>query len=106
MVLPPGADPATFEVGDEAYVGDGRIFNSRFLDGLTIEAAKAAVARRLEAVTIGNRPQAKRQVNFAARLGHLPPARLGLPDPGHPLRRLRRRARAGAGPAGAAARRT
>ncbi len=40
-----------------------------------------------------------------ARLGHLAPALLGLPDPGHPLRGLRRRAGAGRGPAGEAARR-
>ena len=28
VVLPPGADPATFAIGDEAYVGPGTIFNS------------------------------------------------------------------------------
>ena len=50
-----------------AYDGDGLMINSRFLDGMTIEAAKEEVARRLEAVTIGNRPQAKRQVNFKLR---------------------------------------
>ncbi|CAD5379780.1 hypothetical protein OF001_U80083 [Pseudomonas sp. OF001] len=39
-----------------------------------------------------------------ARLGHQPPALLGLPDPDHPLRRLRRRAGAGRPAAGGAAR--
>ena len=39
-----------------------------------------------------------------ARLGHLAPALLGHADPDHPLRRVRRRARAGARPAGRAAR--
>ena len=34
---------------DEAYLGDGRIINSDFLDGMTVEQAKDAVARRLEA---------------------------------------------------------
>ncbi len=34
VVLPPGADPATFAVGDEAYTGAGALVNSRFLDGL------------------------------------------------------------------------
>ena len=43
------------------------MINSRFLDGMTIEAAKAEVARRLEAATLGNRPQGKRQVNFKLR---------------------------------------
>ncbi len=67
VVCPPGVDPATFTVDTVAYDGDGLMINSRFLDGLTIEAAKEEVARRLEAVTIGNRPQAKRQVNFKLR---------------------------------------
>ncbi len=67
VVCPPGVDPSTFTVDDVAYDGDGLMINSRFLDGMTIEAAKEEVARRLEAVTIGNRPQAKRQVNFKLR---------------------------------------
>lgn len=48
VVLPPDADAATFEIADTPYVGPGRIYNSDFLDGLEVEAAKAAVARRLE----------------------------------------------------------
>ena len=46
VVLPPGADPASFAVGDEAYVGDGRLFNSGFLDGLDVAAAKRRVIER------------------------------------------------------------
>jgi leucyl-tRNA synthetase len=49
VVLPPDADPATFTIADEAYVGPGRIFNSGFLDGLEVEAAKAAAIARVEA---------------------------------------------------------
>jgi leucyl-tRNA synthetase len=41
--------------------------NSRFLDGLGVEAAKAEVARRLEKETRGNRPVAQRQVQFRLR---------------------------------------
>ena len=67
VVCPPGVDPATFTVDTVAYDGDGLMINSRFLDGMTIEAAKEEVSRRLEAVSIGNRPQAKRQVNFKLR---------------------------------------
>ncbi|WP_420402925.1 leucine--tRNA ligase [Nisaea sp.] len=48
VVLPPDADPETFEVGTEAYVGPGRIYNSDFLDGLAVEEAKTAVADRLQ----------------------------------------------------------
>jgi leucyl-tRNA synthetase len=67
VVCPPGVDPATFVVDKVAYDGDGTMINSRFLDGLTIAAAQAEVARRLEAQTLGNRPQGRRQVNFKLR---------------------------------------
>ncbi|HWK87238.1 MAG TPA: leucine--tRNA ligase [Xanthobacteraceae bacterium] len=67
VVIPEGADPKTFEVGDEAYVEDGKLANSRFLDGLSVPAAKEEVARRLESETRGNRPVAKRQVQFRLR---------------------------------------
>ena len=53
VVLPPDADPAVFSVGDEAYVGPGRIYNSRFLDGLEVEAAKAAAIDRAERRGLG-----------------------------------------------------
>ncbi|GAC66813.1 leucine--tRNA ligase [Gordonia soli] len=36
-------------VEDEAYVGDGPLVNSDFLDGLAVDEAKAAVIERLEA---------------------------------------------------------
>jgi leucyl-tRNA synthetase len=49
VVLPPGADPATFEVGDEAFTDDGLAFNSGFLDGLAVDDAKRAAIDRLEA---------------------------------------------------------
>ena len=49
VVLPPGADPASFAVDAEAYVGPGRIFHSDFLDGLEIEPAKQAAIARIEA---------------------------------------------------------
>jgi len=52
-VLPPGEDPAAFNVGDEAYTGPGAIYNSRFLDGLDIESAKAAAIERIEALGAG-----------------------------------------------------
>ena len=48
VVLPPGQDPATFVITKEAYDGDGTLFNSRFLDGMTIAEAKEEVAKRLE----------------------------------------------------------
>ena len=67
VVCPEGQDPATFVVTDTAYDGDGRMINSRFLDGMTIEAAKNEVAKRLESETRGNAPVGERQVNFRLR---------------------------------------
>jgi len=67
VVCPPGADPKTFVITDTAYDGDGRMINSRFLDGMTIAEAKEEVARRLEREPRGNRPVAQRQVNFRLR---------------------------------------
>ena len=49
VVLPPEAEAASFQVDDEAYAGPGTIYNSDFLDGLDIEAAKAAAIARIEA---------------------------------------------------------
>jgi len=49
VVLPPGADPTSFAIGETAYVEeDGTAFNSAFLDGLPVAAAKRAAAERLE----------------------------------------------------------
>ena len=55
VVLPEGADPKSFDVGKEAYIGPGRLANSRFLDGMTVDEAKAEVAVRLEKAGIGER---------------------------------------------------
>jgi leucyl-tRNA synthetase len=49
VVLPPGEDPSVFHVKQTAYTGPGRIYNSGFLDGMDIEAAKAAAIARIEA---------------------------------------------------------
>ena len=55
VVLPPKADAASFEVGDEAYTQDGTLFNSGFLDGLPVEEAKRKAGERLEAQGDGER---------------------------------------------------
>ncbi|WP_188409031.1 leucine--tRNA ligase [Agaricicola taiwanensis] len=67
VVLPEGADSASFAVGDTAFDGDGRLVNSQFLDGLTVPEAKEAVARKLESQQIGGRPQGERKVNVRLR---------------------------------------
>jgi len=67
VVMPAGEDAATFTIGDEAYVGDGVMINSRFLDGLSIDEAFETIANRLSEQTVGNRPQGERRVQFRLR---------------------------------------
>ncbi|MGH6900499.1 MAG: leucine--tRNA ligase [Geminicoccaceae bacterium] len=53
VVLPAGEDQESFAIGDEAYVGDGRLINSAFLDGLDVAAAKRRVIEELERLGVG-----------------------------------------------------
>ncbi len=53
VVLPPGGDPATFAVGNDAYVGPGSIYNSDFMTGMDVPAAKRAVIDRLSGMNQG-----------------------------------------------------
>jgi leucyl-tRNA synthetase len=67
VVCPPAQDPATFVIGDTAYLGDGFMVNSRFLDGMSTDDAWEDVARRLETASLGNQPVGQRKVNFRLR---------------------------------------
>lgn len=62
VVIPKGEDPATFDVGMEAYTGDGALGNSGFLDGMSVADAKSAVAARL--VELG---KGKSELNYRLR---------------------------------------
>src|ERR1700754_4668395 len=62
VVVPSDADVKTFSVGKEAYVGPGKLANSKFLDGMTVDEAKAEVASRLEKAGVG-----ERTVNYRLR---------------------------------------
>jgi leucyl-tRNA synthetase len=74
VVCPPDADPSSFTIRDTAYDGDGRMINSRFLDGLTVEEAKEEVARRLESemrpvpgASRKPQPVGERKINYRLR---------------------------------------
>jgi leucyl-tRNA synthetase len=67
VVLPEGADPASFAVVNEAYVGPGTIYHSDFLDGLSVDDAKKRIAAHFGAVQIGNRPQGVVETNYRLR---------------------------------------
>ena len=54
VVLPPDADPDSFTIGSHAYLGDGGLFRSRFLDGMNVAAAKERVTAELERLGRGH----------------------------------------------------
>ncbi len=62
VVCPPDTDPAAFEIGTEAFVGDGNIINSEFLNGLSVPDAKARIIAHFEEQGVGTK-----QVNFRLR---------------------------------------
>ena len=67
VVLPHDADAASFSVGNEAYVDAGNIFNSSFLDGLSIDDAKAKIAEHFGAKLVDGQVQGKVEVNYRLR---------------------------------------
>ena len=56
-----------FDSGNEAYLDDGQLINSEFLDGLSVADAKETVAQRLETTMLSGAPQGQRQVNYRLR---------------------------------------
>lgn len=62
VVVPSDADASEFTVADEAYTGPGKLANSDFLDGMSVEDAKKAVIDRAEADNWG-----KRNINYRLR---------------------------------------
>ncbi|MSO92322.1 MAG: leucine--tRNA ligase [Rhodospirillales bacterium] len=62
VVAPSGKDKASVAVANEAYVGDGTLINSDFLDGLPVEDAKRKIVAHLEEKGLG-----ERAVNYRLR---------------------------------------
>ena len=58
---------AAFDRNAPPFLDDGVLFNSRFLDGMTIPAAKEALAVRFESESMGGRPVGQRKVNYRLR---------------------------------------
>ncbi|HLV83278.1 MAG TPA: leucine--tRNA ligase, partial [Devosia sp.] len=67
VVLPPDANADSFAVTNEAFTDAGTIFNSGFLDGLSIDAAKQAAASHFAARTVDGQPQGKVEINYRLR---------------------------------------
>ncbi len=62
VVVPRECDAAGFQVTSDAFIGDGVLANSAFLDGLSVAEAKEAVASRMEADGTG-----RRETNYRLR---------------------------------------
>ena len=62
VVCPPDTDPASFEIGQQAYLGEGAMINSGFLDGLGVAAAITRAIAKLEEIGAG-----ERKVNYRLR---------------------------------------
>nr|WP_314256468.1 leucine--tRNA ligase [uncultured Devosia sp.] len=67
VVLPADADAASFAVGNDAYTDAGTIYNSGFLDGMSIDDAKKAAADHFAGLTVHGQPQGKVEVNYRLR---------------------------------------
>ncbi len=61
VVVPEDAN-TDFAIGDEAYLGEGLLANSDFLDGMSVDQAKADIADKLAA-----RGQGERSINYRLR---------------------------------------
>ena len=59
VILPPKTSLSTFKIDGEAYVGDGKLFNSAFLNGKSIDDAKKIMLNKLISKNIG-----KEKINY------------------------------------------
>ena len=62
VICPSDANPAEFTINDTAYTATGSLINSDFLNGLTINAAKTEVIKR-----ISNAGMGEAQINYRLR---------------------------------------
>lgn len=55
VVLPKDENPNTYTIGIESYVGDGVLFNSDFLNGLSVSQARSTIITRLSQAKKGEK---------------------------------------------------
>jgi len=53
VVLPEGEEAASYTVGDEAYTGEGKLFNSELLDGFSKDEGISAAIAKIEDMNLG-----------------------------------------------------
>lgn len=67
VILPSNIANAEFNIADKAYVGEGTLINSEFLNGMGSAQAIAEVSARLGSRLIGQLPQAIEQTQYRLR---------------------------------------
>jgi len=67
VVAPKDADIEAFAIENEAYIGEGLVINSDFLNGLDIDSAKSKAIEKLEHQTVQGQQQGKGTINFRLR---------------------------------------
>ena len=67
VVVPDGEDAAAFAIRSEAYVGPGRLANSSFLNGRSVDDAKRTIAEFFAARTVDGRPEGVVETNYRLR---------------------------------------
>ncbi|MCA0400874.1 MAG: leucine--tRNA ligase [Proteobacteria bacterium] len=58
---------AAFSPDTPPFLDDGILFNSGFMNGMDVDAAKEAAIKRFEGESLGGRPTGQRKVNFRLR---------------------------------------
>ena len=67
VVIPDNETEEIFTINEVAYTGDGKIFNSQFLNGLSIQEAKDTVINRMLENQIDKSPQGTPKITYRLR---------------------------------------
>ena len=67
VVIPDNETEENFTISEVAYTGDGKIFNSQFLNGLSIQEAKDTVINRMLENQINKSPQGTPKITYRLR---------------------------------------
>ena len=67
VVIPDNETEEIFTINEVAYTGDGKIFNSHFLNGLSIQEAKDTVINRMLENQINKSPQGTPKITYRLR---------------------------------------
>ncbi len=67
VVLPNDTSEKDFQIIDEAYTGDGIIYNSEFLNGKSIEEAKEIAVNKISSMSVNGHQQGHKKITYRLR---------------------------------------